>query len=80
MRKTYNFWIESQRSGHKLLLDGQEIGTFATFSAAEAEANKVAGRAVPGATLRFGLDFKGTLMDLEIRSATLEKEDCLCGS
>jgi hypothetical protein len=80
MRKNYNFLIESETSGHKLLLNGQEIGKFDTLSAAEAEANRVANRSVPGAKLRFGLDFKGTLMELEIRSATLEREDCLCGS
>ena len=72
MRKTYNFLIDSELSGHKLFLNGQEIATFATLVAAEAEANKVANRAVPGAALRFGLDFKWTLTDLEIRAATLE--------
>ena len=73
MRKSYNFLIESERSGHKLLLDGQEIGTFATLDAAEAEANKVANRAVPGATLRFELDFEWTLSELEIRAASVSQ-------
>ena len=71
MRKTYNFLIESERAGHKVVLNGQEIATFATLDAAEAEANKVADRAVPGTNLRFELDFKWTLTDLEMRAATL---------
>ena len=72
MQKNDLFLIESDRSGNKLSLNGQDIATFATLDAAEAEANKVGNRAVPGATLRFELDFKSTLMDLEIRAATLE--------
>ena len=75
MTKSYTFLIESERSRNKLLLNGQEIATFATLEAAEAEANKVAGRAVPGAKLRFELDFKWTLTDLEIRAATLKLEN-----
>jgi hypothetical protein len=74
MRKNYNFLIDSERSGHTLSLNRQEIGTFATLDAAEAEANKVANSTVPGAALRFELDFKWTLSDLEIRAATLEWE------
>jgi hypothetical protein len=74
MRKSYNFLIDSEPSRHKLLVNGQEIATFATLEAAEAEAEKVANRAVPGATLKFELDFKWTLTDLEIRAATLEYE------
>jgi hypothetical protein len=74
MRKSYTFLIESERSRNKLFLNGQEIATFATLEAAEAEANKVANRTIPGATLRFELDFKWTLTDLEIRAATLEWE------
>src|SRR5260370_1050418 len=74
MRKSYIFLIESERSRNKLFLNGQEIATFATLDAAKAEANKVATRTVPGATLRFELDFKWTLTDLEIRAATLEWE------
>ncbi len=74
MRKSSTFLIESERSRNKLLLNGQEIATFATLEAAEAEANKVANRTVPGTTLRFELDFKWTLTDLEIRAATLQWE------
>jgi hypothetical protein len=72
--RSYTFLIESERSRNKLFLNGQEIATFATLEAAEAEANKVANRTIPGATLRFELDFKWTLTDLEIRAATLEWE------
>jgi hypothetical protein len=66
------FLIESEPTRHKLYLNGQMIATFATLDAAEAEANKIAGRAVPGASLRFGLDFKWTLSDLEMRAAQLD--------
>jgi hypothetical protein len=66
------FLIESEPSRHKLYLNGQVIAAFATLEAAEAEANKIANLAVPGATLRFGLDFKWTLSDLEMRAAQLE--------
>jgi hypothetical protein len=72
MGKSYTFLIESERSGHRLFVNGQKVATFATLDAAKAEAAKVAGRVVPGATLRFELDFKWTLTDLEIRAATLE--------
>jgi len=61
MRKRYHFLIESERSKHKLLLNGQEIATLATLDAAEVEANKIANRVVPGSALRFELDFKWTL-------------------
>ena len=74
MRKNSTFLIESERSSHRLLVDGQKVATFATLDAAKAEAAKVAGCAVPGAKLRFELDFKWTLTDLEIRAATLEWE------
>jgi hypothetical protein len=72
MRKNHYFLIDSERAEHKLSLNGQEIATFATLDAAETEANKVANRLVPGANLRFELDFKWTLTDLEMRAATLE--------
>ena len=72
MRTRYNFLIDSDLSGHKLLLNGQEIARFATLDAAEAAAANVANHAVPGATLRFELGFKWTLTDLETRAATLE--------
>jgi len=75
MRNKHTFFlIESEPTRHKLYLNGQVIATFATLDAAEAEANKIANRAVPGATLRFGLDFKWTLSDLELRAAELEGE------
>jgi hypothetical protein len=72
MRNNYTFVIDSEPSGHRLLLNGRQIGRFATLDAAEAEANNVASHTVPGATLQFELDFKWTLSDLEIRAATLE--------
>jgi hypothetical protein len=74
MRNSYTFLIESERSEHRLLVNGQRIATFATLDAAKTEAAEVAGRTVPGVTLRFELDFKWTLTDLEIRAATLEWE------
>jgi hypothetical protein len=74
MRQSYNFLIDSELSGHRLLLNGQEIARFATLDAAETEATKIANRAVPGATLKFDLDFGWTLTDLEIRGAKLEWE------
>jgi hypothetical protein len=67
------FLIESDRSGNKLSLNGHAIARFATLDAAEVEAQKVASHAVPGASLKFELDFKWTLSDLEIRAATLER-------
>jgi hypothetical protein len=81
MRPKNLFLIESESSRHKLRLDGREISTFATLGAAEAEANKIANRLIPGASLRFELDFKWTLSDLEIRAALLEakQEVLLCG-
>ena len=39
---------------------------------AEKKAAEIANRAIPGAKLRFSLDFKWTLSELEIRAATLE--------
>lgn len=74
MRRSNIFVIESELSRHKLLLNGQEISTFATRETAEAEASKIAKRIVPGATLRFELDFKWTLSDLEIRAAALDSQ------
>jgi hypothetical protein len=74
MQKSDVFLIESDRSGNRLSLNGQSIARFAALDAAEAEANKVANRAVPGASLKFELDFKWTLTDLEIRAATLERQ------
>jgi hypothetical protein len=73
MQENDLFLIESDRSGNKLSLNGQDIATFATLDAANAEAKRVANRVVPGASLKFDLDFKWTLSDLEIRAATLER-------
>ena len=73
MQKNDLFLIESDRSGNRLSLNGQSVARFATLDAAEAEAQNVANRAVPGASLKFELDFKWTLSDLEIRAATLER-------
>jgi hypothetical protein len=73
MQKNDLFLIESDRSGNKLSLNGQDIAKFATLDAAEAEAQMVASRTVPGALLKFELDFKWTLSNLEIRAATLER-------
>ena len=75
MAKSYKFLIDSEPSDHKLFLNGREIAAFTTLDAAEAEANKVANRAVPGAKLRFELDFMWTLTDLEIRTARLERQE-----
>jgi hypothetical protein len=75
MRTSNIFLIESEFSRHKLHLNGRKISTFTTLEAAEAEASRIARRAVPGATLRFELDFKWTLTDLEIRAAILEYEN-----
>jgi hypothetical protein len=72
MRNKHNFFlIESEPARHKLYLNGQVIATFATLESAEAEANKIANAAVPGAALSFGLDFKWTLSDVEMRAAQL---------
>ena len=73
MQKNDLFLIESDRFGNKLSLNGQDIASFPTLHAAEAEAQKVASHAVPGALLKFELDFKWTLSELEIRAATLER-------
>jgi hypothetical protein len=75
MQSSNTFIIESELSRHRLLLNGQEIGTFATLESAEEEATEFANRAVPGITLRFELDFKWVLSDLEIRTATVTPSD-----
>lgn len=64
--------IDSDCSGHRLSIDGHEIGTFAILDTAEEKAANIARRFVPAATLNFQLDFKWTLSDLEIRTATLD--------
>ena len=68
------FLIESEQSSHRLVFNGQQIGTFASLDAAEREGTELAERAFPGVTLRFELGFKWTLSDLEIRSATIQGE------
>jgi hypothetical protein len=72
MRTNHFFLIESDSSGHRLSVDGDEGGTFTTLCAAEAKAIHIAQSYLPSATLRFELDFKWTLSDFEIRAATLE--------
>jgi hypothetical protein len=72
MRTNHFFLIESDSSGHRLSIDGNEGGIFTTLCAAEATAIHIARSFLPLATLRFELDFKWTLSDLEIRAATLE--------
>jgi hypothetical protein len=74
MRSTLNFLIESDGATHALILDGQTIADFPTLEAAKAAANGIASGAAPGASLRFELDFKSTLSDLEIRAARLDLE------
>jgi len=72
MRTNHIFLIDSDSSGHRLTVDGNEAGTFGSLSAAEAMAAYIASRFLPAATLNFELDFKWTLSDFEIRTATLE--------
>ena len=72
MPTNHSFLIDSDSSGHRLIVDGKRAGTFASLSAAEAMAAYIALRFQPAATLKFELDFKWTLSDLEIRAATLE--------
>jgi hypothetical protein len=73
MSTSHTFVIDSDSSGHRLSFDGSHIGTFETLEAAEAAATTLARLFVPGATLRFELDFKWTLTDLETRAAILEE-------
>jgi hypothetical protein len=72
MPTNHIFLIDSDSSGHRLTVDGNRAGTFSSLSAAEAMAAYVALRFLPTATLKFELDFKWMLSDLEIRAATLE--------
>ena len=72
MRTSHFFLIESDSSGHRLSVDQKDLGSFATRSEAEETAEHIARRLARGASLRFALDFKWTLSDLEIRTATLE--------
>ena len=72
MPTNHIFLIHSDSSGHQLFVDGNGAGAFASLSAAEAMAANIALRFLPTAILKFDLDFKWTLSDLEIRAATLE--------
>ena len=72
MRTSHIFLIDSDSAGHRLTVDGNGTGTFPTLGAAEAKATHIARRFLCTATLRFELDFKWTLSDLEMRAATLE--------
>jgi hypothetical protein len=72
MRTSHYFLIESDRARHDLILDGDLIASYPTLEAAETEAKRIANRAAPGVSLRFGLDMKSTLNELEIRGATFE--------
>jgi hypothetical protein len=75
-RTRHLFMVESDSAGHRVSVDGHDFGTFATLDAAEAAANNIARCLVPAAVLRFELDFKWTLSDVEIRAATLECPGC----
>jgi hypothetical protein len=80
MRTNHIFLIDSDSSRHRLSVDGNGIGTFARLAAAQAKAAHIARRFVSGATLKFELDFKWTLSDSEIRTATLESHGkAVCG-
>ena len=76
MQRNNTFMIESEMSRHRLLFNGQGIETFDTLDAAEKEAIRIARRVFPGSELRFELDFKWTLSDLEIRTADVEGLPC----
>jgi hypothetical protein len=75
MKTSHYFLIESDGARHDLVLDGDLIASFPTREAAEAEANRIAKRAAPGASLRFELDLKSTLNNLEIRGATFDADN-----
>jgi hypothetical protein len=64
------FVIDSDCSGDRLSLDGDEAGKFRTLREAEAKAVAIARRFVPTPTVHFALDFKWTLSEVEIRTAT----------
>jgi hypothetical protein len=85
MPTNHIFLIDSDSSGHRLTVDCNEAGTFATRSAAEEKAAHIAQRFVPAATLRFELVFKSRLTHWEIHAATLERPanrrngEAICG-
>ncbi|HTA43317.1 MAG TPA: hypothetical protein VK789_12765 [Bryobacteraceae bacterium] len=72
MRTNHLFIIDSDYSGHRLSLDGDEIGQFRTLSAAEAKALEIARDFFPTEQIHFALDFKWTLSEVEIRAAMVE--------
>jgi hypothetical protein len=71
-RTNHLFVIDSDSSGHRLSVDGDEVGKFRTLKGAETKATEIGRIFFPAATLRFALDFKWTLSEVEIRAATLE--------
>ena len=75
MEQRHLFLIDSDSSGHRLTIDGQIRGKFQTLESAEAAADNAAKSLASSATLRFELEFKSTLTDLEIRAATLESPE-----
>ncbi len=79
MATTHYFLIESLGTRHDLILDGDVIATFPTREAAESEANRIANQETPGVSLRFELDLKSTLNNLEIRGATFDADDVSAG-
>ena len=66
------FLIDSDSFGHRLSVDGEAVGKFRTLKLAEAKATEIGRLFVPEATLRFEMDFKWTLSEVEIRAAMLE--------
>ena len=79
MTTTHYFLIESVGTRHDLILDGDVIATFPTREAAESVANRMANQQTPGVSLRFELDLKSTLNNLEIRGATFDADDVSAG-
>jgi len=79
MATTHYFLIESLGTRHDLILDGDVIATFPTREAAESVANRMANQQTPGVSLRFELDLKSTLNNLEIRGATFDADDVSAG-
>jgi len=72
MPTNHIFLIDSDSSGHRLTVDGNRAGRFASLRLAVAMGAYVTLRLLRNASLKFELDFKWMLSDLEIRAATLE--------
>jgi hypothetical protein len=72
MRRNHLFVIDSDSSGHRLALDGEEFGTFTSLNAAESKAGDIARMFCANATPRFELDFAWTLSDAQVRAASLQ--------